>query len=165
MKLRRPFFIENDYRDQPYFSMVLMAPYCDFSCKGCQNSKFKHDPVENISINELISEYNSNKLYQGVTVEGLELFLSGAKFKRDLIEFLTKGRISNVTIYTRFTINDEKVKNFIDEIKNIETLGNIYLKTGIYKKNEESKICSFNIGGSDWEIELASSNQDFVKIK
>ena len=139
MKLREPYFLENIGRDQPYMSMLLIAPYCNFSCEGCQNRHLAEGKIKDFSIEELIMEYNSNPFYQGITVGGLEIFNSGNDFIDDILYFIEKCEIENITIYTKYTMDNFKVKILIELIKNISTVKNFYLKTGEFKLREKNE--------------------------
>jgi len=160
MLLANPYFVEDLGKDQPYLSMLLIASNCDFSCEGCQNIHLKNT-VKDISIETLVVEYNENPFFQGITVGGLEIFLSGEDFLKDLIKLLNLTKTENFTIYTRFELGDIFVGKFINTIKDIKTLKNIFIKTGKYCKDRKSIKKYFD----NWEISLASDNQDFIKIK
>lgn len=160
MELANPYFIENIYQDQPYSSMLLIAPHCDFTCEGCQNKHLKND-FKDIELNFLVEEYNKNPFFEGITVGGLEIFLSGEDFKDELISLIKKTKSKNLTIYTRFEKYDKVVFEYIEKLKQIDTLKNIYLKTGKYMLEHKKK----KIKIKNFEITLGSSNQTFEKIK
>lgn len=158
LKLNNPYFIENIYTDQPYSSMLLIAPNCDFKCKNCQN-KHLFGNVQDISIDILKNEYYSNPFFEGITIGGLEMFLSGDEFLQEIIDFIKLCDIKKVTLYTRFDINDEFVIKFLNELKKIN-IDELYIKYGEYIENSNKKIIEIN----NWKIILASDNQNFIKI-
>lgn len=160
MLLANPYFVENVFQDQPYSSMLLIAPNCDFTCEGCQNKHLK-DNYRDFDIGYLVDIYKENPFYQGITVGGLEIFLSGDKFLKDLLEFIKKAKVGKITIYTRFELGYNRLNYFIDSLNALPFLKELYVKTGNYDKNLESKIIKIN----NWELKLSSENQDFNKIK
>lgn len=158
LKLGSPYFIENIYTDQPYSSMLLIAPNCDFKCKNCQN-KHLASSVMDISLDILKYEYESNPFFEGITIGGLEMFLSGDNFLQEIIDFIKLCNIKKVTLYTRFDINNELVVKFLNELKKIN-VDELYIKYGEYIEKSNKKIIEIN----NWKIILASSNQNFIKI-
>ncbi len=158
MELANPYYLENIYADQPYSSMLLIAPQCDFKCDGCQNIHLKND-FKDIKLDFLIKEFKNNPFFEGITVGGLEIFLSGENFLKDLIKFIQMGDIKKITIYKRFDKDYPLLKKIIEEIKILQ-VDELYLKYGEYKKNRKSKIVQIK----NWSIKLASDNQNFIKI-
>lgn len=160
MKLRSPYFVEDILKDQPYSSMLLISPYCDFQCEGCQNIHLKEEPIFNFGIDKLKEIYNKNPFFKGVTLAGLEPLLSGDEFWEDFYKFLEITEIENLTIYTRFDYNNSQVQEIIENIKEISCIQNFYIKCGEYNNKLDKK----NIQIGNWEIEIASSNQTFNKV-
>jgi len=165
LKLRDPFFMENVCHDQPYSSWVLMAPYCDFKCYGCQNKEVVRGKVDSFSIYYLKNEFKDNPFVDGITVAGLEICLSGSDFIKDLYYFIKLANISRVTIYSRFELDDERLSSFLEKIKDLECVTELYCKTGKYIDELDSKISNFYYKGNPWSICLGSKNQDFNIIK
>jgi hypothetical protein len=180
MKLREPFYYEDMGLNQPYLSMFLVAPYCDFTCEDCQNIHLKDNRIQDFDIEELSKIYRDNPFYQGITIGGLEPFLSKAdctyyssceswipvKDQLDIIlldvrKFIMVNEIQKVTIYTRFTLKHSGVSSYIQCLKNLDCVKELYLKTGEYVVGSNSKIVTLN----DWSITLASDNQNFERIK
>ena len=162
MLLREPYYIENLGRDQPYLSMLLIAPYCTFKCIGCQNKHLGDNTLKNFSNNELIDIYNSNPFFQGVTIAGLEIIDSGRDFQNNVIEFIKLAKIPKVTIYTRYHKNSPEVELLSQEIKNINSIKEFYLKSGEFKlQSKNENIVKIN----NWEISLYNKEQNFEKIK
>jgi len=162
MLLREPYFVENIGRDQPYLSMLLIAPYCTFKCVGCQNKHLGCNQLNNFSKKELIDIYNDNPFYKGITIAGLEIFDSGEKFLNDVLDFISYEKITKVTIYTRLSIDDIKVQNIIKKIKNLNNIKEFYLKIGEFKYQEENEN---TVKINNWEISLYNKEQNFIKIK
>ena len=148
MILREPCFIENFCQDQPYNSMVLIAPYCYNSCTNCQNQHLMKNPVTNFDVSALIKIYQANPFLEGITVAGLEPHHCSATWWSELQRFITEANISKVTIYTSETIKKEI---YTDEL---------YYKTGEYIQTLPCKTVTIN----DWEIKLGSSNQNFELV-
>ena len=164
MKLRNPFFKEN-FSDQPYFSMYMVAPFCKSVCEGCQNKNLLEYEIKEFGLQELIKEYSSNNYYQGITIAGLEIFDSGKEFINNLLEFIETLKIDKITIYTRYELSDLCLINLIDKIKNFDFVKEFYVKTGSYNKKEKSKTLYFeNNVGNIFKIKLASSNQNFIRV-
>ena len=157
MKLRSPYMIENSYQDQPYHSLILICPYCDFSCEGCQNKPLQEQPIRDFSVDELVGLIKDNPFLEGITLAGLEFCFSGDEFLDDLVELCNKAKIDNLTIYTRFTVKHP----YITKALELLPVSNIYLKEGLYIKNAPNKVCNIN----SWSITLASDNQKFAKVK
>lgn len=166
MLLRNPFFRDNLWRDQPYSSMLLVAPYCDFKCNPCfcQNAALKNASLINFSIDELVKEFKSNPFVDGITLAGLEPFLSSevdSSWWSETISFIEKAEIKKVTIYTRFEKTDEEVSDVINKITSLENVNEFYLKTGMFIKDSKQKEIKIR----DWTLTLASDNQNFERVK
>jgi organic radical activating enzyme len=180
MKLREPFYYEDMGLNQPYLSMFFIAPYCDFTCKDCQNLHLKDNNIQDFTIEELSKLYKDNPFYQGITVGGLEPFLSKADctyygnceawipiqdqldtILHDIQKFIMLNKIQKVTIYTRFTLEYNNISSYIKCLKNLDCIKELYLKTGEYIEGSNSKIVTI----PGWSITLASDNQNFEKIK
>jgi len=165
MKLRTPYFKDNFSEDQPYDSLILIAPYCDFSCKGCQNIDLFKSPIKDYDISVLAEVILENPFVSGITVGGLEVLKSGMNFMLDLGELIKLANISRVTIYSRFELDDENLFIFLEKIKDLECVTELYCKTGEYIEGLGSKISNFYYKGNPWSICLGSKNQDFNIIK
>ena len=159
MKLRNPFFIDNT-SDQPYFSMYLIAPFCKGVCEGCQNKHLLKAQIKDFSIDDLVNEYQNNIWYEGITVAGLEIFDSD--IENDLLEFIEKAEIKKITIYTRLEKSNKKVIVFLSKVKQINTVKELYIKTGDYINGAKEKTLYFET--IKWEIKLASENQNFERV-
>ncbi|MFA6878385.1 MAG: 4Fe-4S cluster-binding domain-containing protein [Fusobacterium sp.] len=161
MLLREPYYMENMGRDQPYLSMLLIAPYCTFKCKGCQNKHLGQNQTKNFSTKELQNIYKSNPFFQGVTIAGLEIFDSGEKFQEDFINFISYEKITKVTVYTRYKKDSKEVLNLVKKIKALKNIENFYIKTGEFRLQEKNEN-TVKIG--NWEILLYNKEQDFQQL-
>jgi len=60
MLLRNPCFIDNFHADQPYSSILIIAPYCYKECDGCQNKHLQDTELIDFTPEELAHEYIEN---------------------------------------------------------------------------------------------------------
>jgi hypothetical protein len=157
MILRGPFFQRNNNEDQPYYSLLFIAPSCDLKCGSCcHNSQLmKKNKIKNWTKKEIKQRYEVD-FFEGITIGGLEVTCSNYIWLKELCQIIEVIQIPNVTIYTREELTHPKIKFLID---NINT--NLYIKTGMYIPNMQKKTVTIG----DWEIELASDNQNFQKVK
>lgn len=167
MKLRNPYFVENMMHDQPYCSLLLVAPFCDGACHCCQNLILNDADLIDVSVNDLVSEYQNNPFIDGVTVAGLEICLSGDDFIQDFIEFVEKANVPKVTIYTRFTMAISPVLcSLLDKLTLLQSVKELYCKTGAYQEHYHNKEITLNSNNDRiWKLTLASDNQDFFVVK
>lgn len=167
MKLRNPFYIENLYQDQPYASLILVAPYCDFKCQGCQNKSLGGKEIKDYDVMSILVEYLNNPFVDGITLAGLEPFIGDENdYLIDVLMLIQMARINKITIYTRFDLNNEKVSSYINQIYKLDFVKDLFIKTGEYIQNSKSKeIKLINDNNNIWSITLASENQDFHVIK
>lgn len=161
MLLREPYYVENIGRDQPYLSMLLIAPYCTFKCQGCQNKHLGQNTLKDFSIKDLQDAFNSNPFFQGVTIAGLEIFDSGVKFQEDFLNFISYKKIRKVTVYTRYHKDSKEVSNLVKKIKTLKNIKNFYIKTGEFRLQEKNEN-TVKIG--NWEILLYNKEQDFQQL-
>lgn len=166
MELRNPFMQENLFQDQPYASLLLVAPHCDFRCPGCQNRDVAAADVRDFSVDEMVAEYSSNPFVDGITVAGLEVCLSGPAFWDDLCKFVARAEIPRVTLYTRFPRRHSVLRVLLERLAAIPTLAELYVKTGAYVAGEVERTVTLRQRGRQlWTLKLASSNQSFFVIK
>jgi hypothetical protein len=168
MKFRNPFFTENIMQDQPYCSLLLVAPFCDGACPGCQNAVLSESDVVDFTVDELVKSYTDNPFVDGITVAGLEICLSGEDFVRDLVTFIERAGVPRVTIYSRFPAEYAKLRAILARIEGIPTVQELYCKTGMYIQNGTSKKVVLNSTASceqTWTLSLASANQEFHVVK
>lgn len=149
MLLRSPYVIDNLGADQPYNSMLVIAPFCFNSCNGCHNRGLKEAPLKDFTPEKLAEEFLKNPFWEGVTLGGLEPEHSQDHWWSEFSKFIELARPKSLTIYTSTT---SSLRHFEVE--------NLYYKTGIYLRDDEPK----EINLDNWSIKLASRNQDFVKV-
>lgn len=155
MLLRNPFFQDNLGQDQPYNSILLVAPYCSFPCEGCQNKHLQDAELKEFSVGKIAERYLTNPFAEGITVGGLEPFESGEEFFKDLLDLCIRIK-PRLTIYTRFSYDE--VKPIVDEF--IPHVTELYLKTGPYEENAGTRTFEFND-----QVVTIGSNQDFLQLK
>lgn len=166
MKLRDPFFIENLYQDQPYASLILIAPYCDFKCQNCQNISLRDKKIIDFDVMSILVEYLNNPFVDGITLAGLEPFIGDENdYLIDVLTLIQMAKINSITIYTRFDLNNKKVHSYINQIYKLNFVKNLFIKTGEYIQNSKSKEIKLINNNNTWSITLASENQDFHIIK
>lgn len=155
-------------QDQPYCSLLLVAPFCDGACPGCQNTVLNDADVLDVSVTELAKTYRENPFVDGITVAGLEICLSGEEFVNDLVAFVKEAAVPRVTIYSRFAPNHPKLKAILARIAEVTSVEELYCKTGMFMQNGSTKtVVLKNVaeGGQTWTISLASANQEFHVLK
>lgn len=163
MKLRAPYFVDNLFQDQPYASMLLVAPYCDFKCKECQNLPLSTGDVSNFSPRDLAVAFHSNPFVEGVTLGGLEFTKSPKEDIDDFLHFVRLAKIPKVTLYTRETLEHYIVLDVVQKLLQIPTVTEAYLKTGIFDPSRPAKRVTLE--PINWHVTLSSDNQNFIKLK
>lgn len=163
MKLKAPYYIENLFQDQPYASLLLVAPYCDFKCVKCHNAPLVASEVGSFSPRELLIAYNSNPFVQGVTLGGLEFTKSPKEDLDDFIMFLRMAKVPKVTLYTRETFDHYIVMDMVQQILQLPAVTEAYLKTGAFDISRPTK--RVELADPEWSITLASDNQNFLRLK
>ena len=158
--------MHNNWEDQPYSSMLLVSPYCDFKCNNCHNIHLSKETIVDFPVDELVEKYNANPFYKGITLAGLEPSFNTDEFFDDLYSFIEKAKVEKVTIYTRLNYDEIPTSiglyNFIRNcIIKLDNTKKLYLKTGAYIDGCKSKTVEI----SNWKIKLASQNQQFITIK
>ena len=150
MKLKG--LIDEDFVNYRLPSMYLIFPTCNFKCdkengkKLCQNSELVKLPDIEISKEEIIERYIKNPITNAIVCAGLEPFDS----QLDLLPFIDTfrrqyRRNDTIIIYTGYTEEEldsghwgrlapDMQRNYWEQIK---SQGNIIVKFGRYKPNEE----------------------------
>lgn len=164
MRLRNPYFLENLYQDQPYASLLLVAPDCDFRCPGCQNRSVGAAEVVDVPVAELAAEYAANPFVDGITVAGLEVCLSGQDFWDELCLLIARAEIPQVTLYTRFSRSHPVLRALLERIARIGCVESLFVKTGMYVAGRPARTVTLE-GRETWSVRLASDNQEFAVIK
>ena len=131
-----------DFKD---IGMLVVFPNCSFKCdkdsgcQVCQNSALANEPVIDVPIETIINQYLINPLSNTFICGGLEPFDSPA----DLLELLQEFREKSddaIVIYTGYTeFEVQKLVNF-DQFK---ALGNLYIKYGRFKPNQNRILMSY----------------------
>lgn len=130
-------------------SMFLIFPYCSFKCgrAECQNSALAASEVHDISIEDLISEYEEAPLIESVVCGGLEPFDSWEELQAFVMNFRSR-HLDDIVIYTGYM--EEEIKEKVEYLKLYE---NIIIKFGRYIPNQ--KFYFNELLG----VELSSPNQ------
>lgn len=118
----------------------------------CQNSHLTNQQIQEISIKDLILDFNKNKLQDCVIFAGLEPMLQFDEILKFIIEF-RKTNKEDIIIYTGYTELEIQ-----DKIETLKQFDNIYLKVGRYKKDLPK------IYDKVLKVELISNNQYGIKI-
>ena len=150
MKLRSPFFIDNLGSDQPYNSMLVIAPYCHTRCPDCHNKHLRSGELKEFTPLGLAEIFLSNPFWEGVTLGGLEGMDGSEHWWKDFKEFLTLANVKKLTVYT-------SQYSFYP----LPMVKELYYKFGDYRPDLPSK----EVEVEGWKITLASDNQEFIKIR
>ena len=118
----------------------------------CQNSHLTNQQIQEISIKDLILDFNKNKLQDCVIFAGLEPMLQFDEILKFIIEF-RKTNKEDIIIYTGYTELEIQ-----DKIETLKQFDNIYLIVGRYKKDLPK------IYDKVLKVELISNNQYGIKI-
>lgn len=146
------------FQDYKLPSMFIAFPHCSFKCEKecgmgcCQNSPLATAPNINVSIQEIITMYESNKLHSALVLGGLEPFDS----RDELVELVTEFRKKiddDIVIYTGYY--REEVSDVVLEL---EKIPNIIIKWGRFIPNDDKHFDEI-LG-----IHLASKNQYAERI-
>jgi hypothetical protein len=151
MLLRNPIVTEN-MSDQPYHSMMLIAPFCIRGCAGCHNNHLQKERLSAVPVEWLIDKYQSNPFFEGVTVSGLDPYYCSYEWWDEFDIFVELATVEKVTIYTG---HPSPFRVFPDSVKEV------YWKVGSYEQGTDK--ATFKIGG--FEILLASNNQKFLQTR
>ena len=72
MKIHYKGIVHERTEDSPFVSAIVVAPTCNFKCKGCFNRDLKKQENKVATAEEIIAEVMSNPFNEGVTFSGLE---------------------------------------------------------------------------------------------
>ena len=161
--------IDEDFLNYKKPSMYIATSKCSFKCDKecgravCQNSKLAHDPIAEITVEELIGRYLNNPITKAIVISGLEPFDS----PDDLYHFVCTLRDvekcnDDIVIYTGYT----EYELTLDDSGNTENATynwlkhypNIYIKFGRYVPDQEPHYDEV-LG-----VMLASDNQYGKKV-
>ena len=118
----------------------------------CQNNHLSSTQTQEISIKDLIKDFNKNKLQDCVIFAGLEPML---QFD-EIINFIKEFRKTNkedIVIYTGYNENEVQ-----DKIEILKQFKDIYVKFGRYMQGLPK------VFDNVLKVELISNNQYAVKI-
>ena len=155
--------VDEDFVNYKKPSMFIGTCFCGGKCctdaclplSVCQNNDLRNTKIMDVSDDALISRYLNNDITSAIVFGGMEPFEQA----EEMLEFITKLRKcynnnDDVVIYTGYYLN-EIPENYLSELK---SFGNIVIKLGRYKPNEESHYDEL-LG-----INLVSCNQYAIKI-
>lgn len=117
--------------------MTIEFPKCTFKCDKengnnlCQNYALQFEQDIDISYKSIVDLYMENTITKAIVFQGLEPFYD----KKELYELIKQFRQftdDDIVIYTGFT--EEELKS---EIPTLQTFGNIVIKFGRYRPNQE----------------------------
>lgn len=156
MKLKN--IIDEDFSNYKKPSMFIGFPNCTFKCdiecglKVCQNSHLANSPTIEISYDNIIKRYLSNKLTEAIVLGGLEPF-DNLKELYQLVNAFRLYTKDDIVIYTGYYHYE-----ILEQIKQLMQYPNIIIKFGRFIPNDKSYYNDL-LG-----VELASSNQYALKI-
>lgn len=148
---------DEDFVNYKKPSMFIIMPFCSFKCDKengcnlCQNSHLAQEPTQNVSVRNLIERYLDNRMTKAIVFGGLEPFDTSEELDR-FIKILRWNYQKNddVVIYTGYTEEELTTNPYYKQILNY---GNIVIKYGRFRPNEESHYDEV-LG-----VKLASDNQ------
>jgi hypothetical protein len=158
MKLKT--IVDEVFGDFNLMGMLIAVPECTTKCWArqgldssiCQNDHLRNAPTMDIADYSIIKRYIKNENTKCIIFSGLDAYDS----KDEIIAFIKKFRdisYDDIVIYTGRPIGE--VQDFVSEL---EAFSDIYLKTGIYIPNSNSKIDKLT------GVKLISDNQGFIGI-
>ena len=148
------------FGDYSKAAMYIAMPTCSFKCDKenktqlCQNWELASAPTIEIDINTLINRYLNNPITEAIIFSGLEPLDSFIEVYCFVKKLRQRGCTDDIVIYTGY--NKDEVFN--DAYKPLFYLGNIYVKFGRFRPNEEAHYDEV-LG-----VKLASSNQYAEKL-
>jgi len=147
-----------DYPNPTDFSLLIYLVGCEHNCKGCHNKKFqKYDEkdtdqlvLHTATLIRLIETKMQDKNIDSIILSGGDpLFDNNLYFtKKFCSEY---GEKYKICVYTGYDV---------EYVKDSGVIGFTYLKCGKYDENLKQE--SFK---TDYEMQLASSNQEFYNYK
>lgn len=160
--------IDEDFLNYKKPSMYIATSKCSFKCDKecgcavCQNSSLAHEPVYDISVEEIISRYMSNPIVKAIVLSGMEPF-DTPDLIYDLVRTLREGRIlDDIVIYTGYTEEeltlDDSGRQENATYNWLKHYPNIYIKFGRYVPDQEPHYDEV-LG-----VKLASDNQYGKKV-
>jgi organic radical activating enzyme len=139
-----------------YNAFEIYLSGCDGTCVGCHNPELHDfnvgDNYLNVLPNILSTLYRFGNLIKWVWIMGGEPLLQS---EEDLILLLKSiSMVKPIMFFTRFNYVPDNIKEYCS-----------YIKTGAYIDNLESKEEIITVGNNEYNITLASNNQNIIKLK
>ena len=135
-------FKDDDFVNYKKPSMFIIMPICSFKCDKennclmCQNSSLVHEPTHSVETEVLIRRYVTNPITKAIVFGGLEPLDSMAELEHFIKILRYKyDCMDDVVIYTGYT---EEETQLMPPFQKILTFGNIIVKYGRFRPNQES---------------------------
>lgn len=149
---------EEDFTNYKECSLFIGTSFCDFKCQKenpdchCQNSELALSPEKDVSIDNIIKQFDNDIFTKAIVFGGLEPMLQ----IDELIDFIKVFRINHsntIIVYTGYY--KEEIKDQLTKLKQFQ---NIIIKFGRFIPNQEKHFDKV-LG-----VYLASDNQYAEKI-
>ena len=120
--------------------MFIIFPFCSFKCENeakvhcCQNSELARSPIIEISAENIIERYISNKITKSIVCGGLEPMDSFDDLSQLLYSFRDKSE-DDFVIYTGYTKQECEQNGWISVLSKVP---NVIIKFGRYIPNSTS---------------------------
>jgi organic radical activating enzyme len=138
--LRIKGLVDEDFVNYKKPSMFIIFPYCTFKCEKeakvhcCQNSDLARSPIIEISAENIIERYISNKITKSIVCGGLEPMDSFDDLSQLLYSFRDKSE-DDFVIYTGYTKQECEQNGWISVLSKVP---NVIIKFGRYIPNSTS---------------------------
>lgn len=132
--------VDEDFVNYKKPSMFIIFPYCTFKCEKeakvhcCQNSELACSPIIEISTENIIERYISNKITKSIVCGGLEPMDSFDDLSQLLYSFRDKSE-DDFVIYTGYTKQECEQNGWISVLSKVP---NVIIKFGRYIPNSTS---------------------------
>lgn len=132
--------VDEDFVNYKKPSMFIIFPYCTFKCEKkakvhcCQNSDLARSPIIEISAENIIERYISNKITKSIVCGGLEPMDSFDDLSQLLYSFRDKSE-DDFVIYTGYTKQECEQNGWISVLSKVP---NVIIKFGRYIPNSTS---------------------------
>lgn len=132
--------VEEDFINYKKPSMFIIFPFCSFKCENeakvhcCQNSDLARSPIIEISAENIIERYISNKITKSIVCGGLEPMDSFDDLSQLLYSFRDKSE-DDFVIYTGYTKQECEQNGWISVLSKVP---NVIIKFGRYIPNSTS---------------------------
>jgi organic radical activating enzyme len=138
--LRIKGLVDEDFVNYKKPSMFIIFPYCTFKCEKeakvhcCQNSDLARSPIIEISAENIIERYISNKITKSIVCGGLEPMDNFDDLSQLLYSFRDKSE-DDFVIYTGYTKQECEQNGWISVLSKVP---NVIIKFGRYIPNSTS---------------------------